>query len=1029
MEYLSKFIFRTPLYPFLKSKTDELFSEAIHITSPSLRREYEKYLEGKIQSSKEIKKLKTSYYKYLSRSSYRCTPFGLFAGLGTGDFGETNSIILDAIAENKIIRRTRPDMNVICMLAKELERKKFIQPYLKYYPNSSIYKIDSFYRYVEYYYSGGRRVHKISKVDFSDYLESILTDATNGKTESELVSGLTLLDIEIEEATLFIKELITVQLLVSDFEPTITGKEFYEVLIDNLQNIQLNHPSTELAEAIQLTHEIKDGLNQIDKNILNDVNGYEKIHEKIKFFLKDIPENNLFQTDLYFKTQEAQLSEKIKDSISDGIAFLNKITPNYTNSNLENFKKKFSEQYEDAEVPLLQILDVENGIGYPNKDMSGINVLLDDIVFGNPQQDYEIKWTTLQKRLFELLLKSYKNDLKVISISENDFKDVDYTNKNLPHSFAIKFNVLNALTEKIQLENIGGATANILIGRFGHGNKEIFDLINRITSYEELHSNESVLAEIVHLPESRIGNILSRPEARTYEMPYLAKSSKENKFQINISDLYISIKNQNIILRSKKLNKQIIPRLGNAHNFSFNALPVYHFLCDLQLQYYTKPFLYFSWGSLASQFSFLPRVEYKKIVLKSATWQLNDADFSLLIKQTKDEKIIKEFYSFKDKFSLPHFFLLVDGDNELLINSKDEIAVLAFVDTIKNRTNIILEEFLFDNDAPLIKDDKGNGYTNECVAFLLNEDSKFPSFDHVDDNDTLNVSRAYIPGSEWLYFKIYCGIKTADYILTEIVLPILDELVETNKIKKWFFLRYFDTDNHLRFRLHLTHAEQYNTIMSVFNNALKSLHKSGLIAKIQIDTYTREIERYGSERLALTEELFYNDSLFCANFINYLDPEIGTIIKWQIALRATDKYLDDFGLDLEKKAIFTENIATNFFNENAGNTILKKQLNDKYRKLRNELEDLMQFDKDDEREIAPLLELLFKRSEANKLIIDSLKIKFEDKKFNNLVFSYIHMMHNRIFNSKQRQNEFIIYELLSRHYKSVLAREKYNKVT
>jgi hypothetical protein len=56
------------------------------------------------------------------------------------------------------------------------------------------------------------------------------------------------------------------------------------------------------------------------------------------------------------------LSENIKNSISEVVTFLNKITPNYANSNLENFKKKYIEQYEEAEMPLSQILDVENGI-------------------------------------------------------------------------------------------------------------------------------------------------------------------------------------------------------------------------------------------------------------------------------------------------------------------------------------------------------------------------------------------------------------------------------------------------------------------------------------------------------------------------------------------------------------------------------------------------------------------------------------------------------------------------------------------
>lgn len=38
------------------------------------------------------------------------------------------------------------------------------------------------------------------------------------------------------------------------------------------------------------------------------------------------------------------------------------------------------------------------------------------------------------------------------------------------------------------------------------------------------------------------------------------------------------------------------------------------------------------------------------------------------------------------------------------------------------------------------------------------------------------VKRTFMPGSEWLYFKYYTGEKIADYILVEILYPILKQL-------------------------------------------------------------------------------------------------------------------------------------------------------------------------------------------------------------------------------------------------------------
>ncbi|NJM79925.1 MAG: hypothetical protein HC854_10455 [Flavobacterium sp.] len=224
----------------MQSKVDDLFSEAIYLTSPSLRKEYEKYISGEIINEKEIKKLKIAYYKYQSRSSFRCTPFGLFAGLGTGVFSDKNDVTVNSNPKKCLKRRTRLDMNIICNLAKELSKKDCIRPYLIFFPNSSLYQMDSFYRYVEYYYAGNQRIHKISKVDFSEYLQTLLDSCIKGKKEEELIQLLMSLEIDYEEAANFIKELIDYQLIVSNLEPTVTGIEFFDVLINLMQKYNWN---------------------------------------------------------------------------------------------------------------------------------------------------------------------------------------------------------------------------------------------------------------------------------------------------------------------------------------------------------------------------------------------------------------------------------------------------------------------------------------------------------------------------------------------------------------------------------------------------------------------------------------------------------------------------------------------------------------------------------------------------------------------------------------------------------------------
>lgn len=1026
LEFIPQIIMRSPLFPFGKSEYNPAFAEAIYLTSPTLYCEYQKLLANTLTDKKDIQKLNISLYKYHSRASTRCTPFGLFAGLGVGSFGDESEARISSDLISALNRKTRPDMNVLCNLAQELAKQPYIKPYIVFYPNNSIYKIENYYRYIEYYYTNSRRIHKISKVDFSEYLELILTESKQGKTITELCGLLVNEHITEEEAINFIDELLAAQLLTSELEPTVTGTEFFEVIRKILLKVYKIHASDELNNLINRLDEIQEQITQLDKNILNNIEDYQNIFNRIKSIIPAVTEVNLLQTDLFKNYEKAYLHADIQQSLKKTLTFLNKISPP-ANTRFEKFINRFSERYGDSEIQLLQVLDTETGLGYADKDKNGLNNLVDDLFVYNGLTEENIKWNALQSALHKLITKSIEQKQTLLKISEADFEGIDFSDTGLPHSISIKFNVLNSTTNKIAFSSAGGSSAVNLLGRFAHGNKEVSDIVNTISRHEQEQAGNSILAEIVHLPESRVGNVLARPSFRQYEIPYLAKAAASGENQIDPADLYISVKNNKIILRSKRLNKQIIPRLGNAHNFSFNALPVYQFLGDLQIQYFSKPSVFFDFGALSRQYVFLPRVEYENVVLSPAKWQLQKVHFEALLKAKTEEESITLFSEFKQKHQIPDLFIIADGDNDLLIDTKQTIAILTFIDCLKNRQQIILEEFLFELENPLVKDTDNKGYTNECIAIILNEGNKLT--DVILDKPNKQFSQKdFIIGSEWLYYKIYSGVKVADYILTEKLKIITENLLEQQYIDKWFFIRYADPENHLRFRLHLTDTKHCSYIISAIHKELETLLKDGLISKIQTDTYTRELKRYGDNSIELAESVFYHDSVCCANAISLLDAEEGNVIRWQFALRITDQLLDDFELELEKKYDLMCHLSQNFFMEHGGKKELKIQLDDKFRKLRKDIESVLDRSTDSSKDIYELIEIIEKRGEAYREVVQdiirlqqsgNLKVNFTD-----LLCSFIHMMLNRIFLSKQRLNEFVIYDLLTKHYKSSLARTK-----
>lgn len=130
------------------------------------------------------------------------------------------------------------------------------------------------------------------------------------------------------------------------------------------------------------------------------------------------------------------------------------------------------------------------------------------------------------------------------------------------------------------------------------------------------------------------------------------------------------------------------------------------------------------------------------------------------------------------------------------------------------------------------------------------------------------IKRSFIPGDTWLYYKFYSGPKTADKLLVEVLQPLMKQLMVKNQIKKWFFIRYADPKEHLRFRCEMTSIESMPVIIDQINQALAPYIDSKLVWKVQMDTYSRELERYGNSSMAVCEELFYHDSEMVSNLVH-----------------------------------------------------------------------------------------------------------------------------------------------------------------
>lgn len=287
--------------------------------------------------------------------------------------------------------------------------------------------------------------------------------------------------------------------------------------------------------------------------------------------------------------------------------------------------------------------------------------------------------------------------------------------------------------------------------------------------------------------------------------------------------------------------------------------------------------------------------------------------------------------------------------------------------------------------------------------------------------------RSFIIGDKWLYYKIYTGTKTADYLLTQIIKPLTEDLLQKQIIDQWFFIRYADPDQHLRVRFHCAETQNIGKVIDQLYPLLNKYQQEELIWKIQTDTYHRELERYGKNAIQDAEKYFYYDSKMIVDFLNLIEGAEGEELRWLFGIKAIDRLLDDFGYDMHRKEQLLEALKRAFGTEFKVDKAVKLQLDKKFRTERQKINWVLNLDVQNSADYAPIMEVLNTKSMAMPTIVANIISKTPENNLDNVIGSYTHMLMNRLFRSKNRMHEMVLYYLMHKTYKSHLGAIKHRK--
>jgi thiopeptide-type bacteriocin biosynthesis protein len=240
----------------------------------------------------------------------------------------------------------------------------------------------------------------------------------------------------------------------------------------------------------------------------------------------------------------------------------------------------------------------------------------------------------------------------------------------------------------------------------------------------------------------------------------------------------------------------------------------------------------------------------------------------------------------------------------------------------------------------------------------------------------------------------------------------------------WFFIRYGDPDWHLRLRFHGDPGRLAAEVLP----RLESL-SARLARKLVLDTYEREIERYGGdEGMEPSEGLFQADSEAVVGILEAYTGDAAADARWRLCLKSMDLLLEELGLDLETRFRLADSLRASFLKEFRGEGPFERQLGDRFRRDRNALEALLDPRRESESPLAAGVSILRRRSETWRPVAQTLRRLAAEARLTtpleNLAGSFLHMHANRLLRASARAQELVIYDFLSRLYESRLARER-----
>lgn len=829
----------------------DAIATAVKVASPVLARRVGAVCAGRLRQPRQVRRVVTSVMRYLLRMTSRATPFGLFAGVAPIGFGPR----LSARWGESHRGRARVDTEWLAAVITDLENCPQLRRRVPVVANNLAFvRADRLVVGCQQQ-PATRRGNGPAEVSVrhSRAVQTIVRVAQSPIPVADLAGKLAAEfpgtpDVVIEG---MLAKLITLGVLITSLRPPMTATEPLAYLLEELATAGVE----QLPEVAELTGRLDDIHAELDRydhaaTPAQAREHYARATATMTSISATGPERPL-SMDLRLDCAMT-LPRAVATEAEHAATALTRLTPHPTGSPAwRDYHVRFLERYgTEAVVPLSELLHPDTGLGFPTgyRD-SRLPPPATTGLSGRDAGLLELAQRAAVEQRTEIVL----DDAAIHDLAEAEVASAELA----PHA-ELRFRVHAATSQALdrgefELAVTGvSRAAGTTTGRF----LDLFDASDRqrmATAYARLPvaSEDAIPAQVSAPPVyPRVENVARSPATRPHLIS-LGEHRASDGVVIELDDLAVTADARRLSLVSLSRSRPVEPVVFSAVEFTHSAHPLQRFLAEVPTAG-AAACAPFSWGA-AARLPFLPRIRHRRTILAPATWVLTSRDVPG--RGSDWAEWTRRLNDWLRQWRVTDAVYLGDGDRRIRLELSEPAHRQLLRSEVERNGNAKLREA-----SPTTAFGWSDGRAHDIALPLATTHT--PSTRHTRRPrpyvPTVDRAHGHLPGvGEWLYAKLYGAAERQTMILTN-HLPRL--LATWEAPPQWWFLRYRDPEPHLRLRFRLDN-NTFADLARHIGTWSADLHRDGLLAGLQLDTYRPETGRFGTgQAMTAAESVFAADS-------------------------------------------------------------------------------------------------------------------------------------------------------------------------